>query len=168
MSFARTVLLFLLLLAGSLSPPDARAQSARGDPAPEQERGFSLEQNHPNPVDPETFIPFTLEEGLFRGSDSVVVTLRIYNILRQVVAIPEIVVDERSGRRERLLDRPFHEPGRAIAYWDGRDLAGIRVPTGAYFYELSVDDREPRVRKMIVVNDGRRRTIPWLGPRNRN
>jgi hypothetical protein len=167
MQCARTVLLVLLLLAGSLSPPEAEAQVARPDPAPEQELGFSLEQNYPNPVNPETFIPFRLEESLFRNSDSVVVTMRVFNILRQVVAIPEALVENSSGRRVRLLNHRFTEPGRTIAYWDGRDVAGLRVPTGAYFYELTVNDVAV-AKKMIVLNDGRRRLIPWLTPRNRD
>jgi hypothetical protein len=165
MQCPRTVLLVLLLLAGSLSPPDARAQS-RGDPPAEQESGFVLEQNYPNPVNPETFIPFRLEESLFRTADTAVVTLRVYNILRQVVAIPE-ALDHPSGRRVRLINSPFTEPGRTIAYWDGKDAAGRRVPSGVYYYELVVNDA-PLVRKMIVINEARRRGLPWFGtPRER-
>jgi len=160
MQCARTVLLVLLLLAGSLSPPNLAAQ-ARGDPVSEQAQGFILEQNYPNPVNPETFIPFILEESLFRNADTALVTLRIYNILRQVVAIPE-ALDQPSGRRVRLINRAFTQPGRTIAYWDGRDAAGRRVPSGVYYYELVVNDA-PIVRKMIVLNDARRRIIPWFG-----
>jgi hypothetical protein len=165
MCCARTVLLVLLLLAGSLSPPDARAQ-ARGDPTAEQDTGFSLEQNYPNPVNPETFIPFRLEETLFRNGDTAVVTLRVYNILRQVVAIPE-ALDAATGRRVRLINTAFTRPGRTIAHWDGRDAAGRRVPSGVYYYELVVND-VPVVRKMIVINESRRRGLPWFGtPRER-
>jgi len=160
MQCARTVLLVLLLLAGSLSPPPLTAQ-ARGDPATEQTQGFVLEQNYPNPVNPETFIPFILEESLFRNGDPAVVTLRIYNILRQVVAIPE-ALDHPSGRRARLINMAFSQPGRTIAFWDGRDAAGRRVPSGVYYYELVVNDVSI-VRKMIVLNDSRRRVIPWFG-----
>lgn len=165
MPCARTVLLVLLLLAGSLSPPDAHAQ-ARADPLPEQEPGFVLEQNYPNPVNPETFIPFRLEESLFRNGDTASVTLRVYNILRQVVAIPE-ALDQAAGRRTRLINAAFTRPGRTIAYWDGKDAAGRRVPSGVYYYELVVND-VPLVRKMIVLNDTRRRGLPWFGsPRER-
>ncbi len=163
MCCARTVLLVVLLLAGSLSPPDARAQ-ARGDPALEQDTGFVLEQNYPNPVNPETFIPFRLEESLFRNGDTATVTLRVYNILRQVVAIPE-ALDHPSGRRIRLINTPFAQPGRTIAYWDGKDAAGRRVPSGVYYYELVVNDT-PLVRKMIVINEARRRGLPWFGTRS--
>jgi hypothetical protein len=165
MQCTRTVLLVLLLLAGSLSPPDGSAQS-RSIPAQEQEQEFILEQNYPNPVNPETFIPFRLEESLFRNGDTAVVTLRIYNILRQVVAIPE-ALDHSSGRRVRLINTGFTEPGRTIAFWDGKDAAGRRVPSGVYYYELVVNDVS-LVKKMIVINDARRRVIPWFGtPRQR-
>ena len=166
MQCTRTVLLVLLLLAGSLSPPAGDAQSARPRPAQEQEQEFILEQNYPNPVNPETFIPFRLEESLFRNADTAVVTLRIHNILRQVVAIPE-ALDAATGRRVRLINTAFTRPGRTIAHWDGRDAAGRRVPSGVYYYELVVND-VPVVRKMIVINESRRRGLPWFGtPRER-
>jgi hypothetical protein len=162
MRCTRSVLLVLLLLAGSLSPPAAHAQAARADPASERAPGFILEQNYPNPVNPETFIPFRLEESLFRNADTVRVTLRIYNILRQVVAIPDVLDFPQEGRRTPLIDQPFTRAGRATAHWDGRDAAGRRVPSGVYYYELVVNDM-PLVRKMIVVNETRRRLIPWFG-----
>jgi len=166
MSCARSVLLVLLLLAGSLSPPAASAQAARVDPAPERGPGFSLEQNTPNPVNPETYIPFRLEESLFRNADSVVATLRIYNILRQVVAVPDALDHPADGQRTPLANQSFTRPGRIIAYWDGRDAAGRRVPSGVYYYELVVNEI-PLVRKMIVLNETRRRLIPWFGPGRR-
>jgi hypothetical protein len=161
MHCARSVLLVLLLLAGSLSPPEASGQTARADPGFDPSPGFVLEQNYPNPVNPETYIPFRLEESLFRTADTAVVTLRVYNILRQVVAIPE-ALDHPSGRRVRLIDTPYTRPGRVIAYWDGRDAAGRRVPSGVYYYELVIGET-PLVRKMIVINESRRRVIPWFG-----
>ncbi len=162
MPCARSVLLILLLLAGSLSPPCLRAQAVRGSVPLEPSQGFSLEQNYPNPVNPETWIPFQLEDGLFETADSAVVTIRIFNILRQVVAIPE-AVDHPSGQRVRVIDLPYREGGRRIAYWDGKDSAGRRVPSGVYYCQLVVND-QPRTRKMIVLNPRRRRNLfPWFG-----
>lgn len=164
MPCARPVLLILLLMAGSLSPPCIRAQEARDGPLAESSQGFSLEQNYPNPVDPETWIPFQLEESLFDSGDSAVVTIRIFNILRQVVAIPE-AVDHPSGRGVRVINLSYGESGRMIAYWDGKDTAGRRVPSGVYYCQLVVND-EPRTRKMIVLNPRRRRGLfPWFGGR---
>lgn len=155
MGCARAVLLVLLLLAGSLSPPRLFAQD--GD------RGFALEQNSPNPVNPDTWIPFTLDDGLFESDDSVVVTLRIVNILSKVVAIPE-VRESGTERRIRLINAIFRTPGRRLAYWNGKDSAGRRVPSGVYYCQLQVSGEEPQIKKMIVLNPRRRRNfIPLLG-----
>ncbi|HET8654915.1 MAG TPA: hypothetical protein VFL93_05335 [Longimicrobiaceae bacterium] len=162
MSCARCILLVVVLLAGSLSPPPARGQDARAAPL-EPSRGFRLEQNYPNPVNPDTWIPFTLDESLFASRDSVVVTVRIFNILQQVVAIPEVAVDTSRDTRVRLINLAFHAPGRWVAYWNGKDSAGRRLPSGVYYCQLVVDD-QPQTRKIIVLNPRRRRNlIPWFG-----
>lgn len=160
----RSVLLMLLLLAGSLSPPAARGQDARVATPAETTRGFTLEQNYPNPVTTETWIPFTLEEQLFATEDTVYVTIRIYNPLRRVMGIPQ-AVDHPLGRRTALFNVPFTTPGRKVAYWDGRDPGGSKVPTSVYYGEMSVRGvPEPAVRKITVLNSTRRpRIIPWFG-----
>lgn len=161
---AGAVLPILLLIAGFLSPPDLSAQSA-GSPAvaATESRGFRLEQNNPNPGDPETSIPFYLEESLFARTDTGVVTIRIYNMLRKLVAIP-VVLDHPSGKNVQVLDLPYTEPGRQVAYWNGRDLDGRRVPSGTYYYALFVNDEPPQFRKMLVYNQRRLPSIfPWPG-----
>lgn len=163
MPCARSVLLVMLLLAGSLSPPAVWGQDARAAP-PEPSRGFSLEQNYPSPVSESTSIPFHLDGSLFEERDSVVVTMRIFNILRQVVAIPE-AVEQGESQKARVINLAYREPGRKVAYWDGRDSAGRRVPSGVYYCQLIVDD-QPQTRKIIVLNPRRRRgLIPLFGSR---
>lgn len=161
MTHARSVLLILLLLAGSLSPPTATAQ---GSPTAAQSaganRGFALEQNYPNPVNPETWIPFSLNPVLFEQDEEVLVTIRIYNILSQLVAIPE-AMDHPRGRGTRVINLEYDVPGRKVAYWDGKDTAGRPVPSGVYYIQMVVGD-EPQTRKLIVLNERRRRRIfPW-------
>lgn len=160
----RSVLLMLMLLAGSLSPPTARGQDTRAQSLPETARGFSLEQNSPNPVSDETWIPFTLEDQLFTTADTIYVTIRIYNSLRQVVGIPESINYPSRGRH-RVFNIPYTTPGRKLAYWDGKDPGGRRVPTGVYYGQLEVRGfPEPAARKIIVLNPTRRRRIiPWFG-----
>lgn len=163
MPCARSVLLILFLFAGSLSPPELGAQSAQSPPAGERVREFFLEQNYPNPVNPETWIPFYLDPKLFQQRDTVVVSLRVFNVLRQVVALPR-ALEHPAGGRPRLLDLGFTQSGRHIAYWDGRDVEGERVPSGVYYAELIVDDRPSMPRKITVVNPRRRRGFfPWFG-----
>jgi hypothetical protein len=86
--------------------------------------------------------------------------MRVINILNQVIAIPE-AVDHPSGRGTRIINLTYVEPGRKIAYWDGKDLAGQPVPSGVYYVQLVIDD-VPDTRKLIVLNNPRRgRILPW-------
>jgi hypothetical protein len=160
---ARPVLLLLLLCGGSLPPPRAAAQEAGPPPPAESVRPFTLDPNVPNPVDPDTWIPFYLDDSLFDGNDRVPVTIRIYNILRQVVAIPEWI--DATGKHQRIFNLDYREPGRKLAYWDGKDNAGRRVPSGVYYCQLVVGDHadQPLTRKIIVINRRRRGLIPWFG-----
>lgn len=162
MGRTRSVLLILVLLAGSSSPPLA-AQELRSSPPLEREGSFQLEPNYPNPVSTETFIPFTLDSTLFRGDDSVVVSLRIFNPLRQMVAIP-VLAEGDGGSRTPIINLPFAEPGRKIAHWDGRNQAGEPLPSGVYYCQMEIRGHgEPQTRKIIVLNPRKRRTIiPWL------
>jgi hypothetical protein len=154
---ARSVLPILLLLAGSLSPPALHAQEAKGRFPGQSGQGFSLEQNYPNPVSSDTWIPFYLEDSLFESSDSVVVSLRIFNMLSQAVAIP-VAQSQPRGARERLINLVFRQPGRKLAYWDGKDTSGKVVPTGVYYGQLVVDDRL-QTRKIVVFRQSRGRSI---------
>ena len=162
MGRTRSVLLILVLLAGSLSPP-AVAQELRSTP-PDRGKSFQLEPNYPKIVASETYIPFLLDSALFQGRDSVVVSLRIYNVLRQPVAIPVVVVEGEDARRP-LLNLAFSSPGRKMAYWDAKDAAGQPVPSGVYYCQLIVrGEAQPETRQIVVDNPRRRRTIiPWFG-----
>lgn len=78
----------ILLALGILSVPlygqDAGGGAQQGD----RERGFRLEQNYPNPFNPSTRIPFVLDDKLFEDGRPAVVTIRIFNILQELVAVP--------------------------------------------------------------------------------
>jgi hypothetical protein len=162
MGRTRSVLLILMLLAGSLSPP-AAAQELRSSPPLERGKSFQLEPNYPNPVSAQTFIPFYLDSALYDGRDTVVVSLRIFNVLRQVVAIP-VAMDESGRTRQPIINLGYTEPGRKIAHWDGRDQAGQPLPSGVYYCQMEVrGEAEPETRKIIVLNPRRRRTFPWFG-----
>ncbi len=158
MQCARSVLLIIFLLAGSSSPPLHAQLPAQ---SPESSRGFHLEQNYPNPVNPETFIPFLLEEELFANRDTAVVSIRIFNVLSQVVAVPEALAHP-QGEGTPVTNLSYAEPGRKLAYWNGRDTSGRRAPSGVYYCQLVVND-QPQARKMIVLNTDRRSGFPWFG-----
>jgi len=142
--YLRRAALALVLALWCLAPESAAGQSAQADQ--QQPRGRkvgTLGQNYPNPVNPDTNIPFSLacEEG--SGTDRVV-SVRIYNVLAQLVAIPVI-----QGREE-LLENLKLPCGDYIGYWDGKVRStGREAAAGIYIYELVVDG-ERSAKKMYV------------------
>ena len=137
----------LLLALGVLAVP-LQAQSS-GEP-PGRERGVRLGQNYPNPFNPETWIPFEIPEGYFENGQKPVVTIRIYNVLRQLVAIP-VALDHPEGNAVPVNHLTYHAPGRALAYWDGRDTNGRKVASGVYIMQLEVNGKLEYTRRMFVA-----------------
>ncbi|HEV2147795.1 MAG TPA: hypothetical protein VGR37_10365 [Longimicrobiaceae bacterium] len=162
---APPVLLALLVIYGFLSPPAPRAQEpAERPPIQRQAQGFRLEQNDPNPFTRDTYIPFYLEENLFPGGEPRLVTMQVFNLLNQLVAVPR-APDHPRGKNLPVQNLPYSEAGRKVAYWDGRDTKGRRVPPGVYYCQLVVTGQQPQMRKMIVTSPQRRSRIPipWFG-----
>jgi hypothetical protein len=139
------VLLFLLCAAGGVSA-QATGSGSRGG----QANGFQLDQNYPNPFNPETTIPFTLLEGLFVEGRPVVVSIRIFNILTQLVAHP-VALRHPSGQGVEVDQLEYSQPGRYEAYWDGTDQMGRQVASGIYLMQLTVNGLRPLTRKMYVL-----------------
>ena len=81
------------------------------------------------------------------------VSLRIYNILAQLVAVPILKGGKVSeGRR---LDNVPLECGAYTAFWDGSSLSsGREAASGMYLYRLEVDGRAV-VRKVLVTKEPR-------------
>lgn len=145
--------LVVVLALGALLAESAAAQA----PSPDSGRGrggFELGQNYPNPFNPETRIPFELgspttcnEAGSLHR-----VSLRVYNVLTQLVAIPIL---QGEGAPPELAGRPvdnlFLPCGRFTAYWDGNYQNTTReVASGVYLMRLEVNGRA-HVRKMFVT-----------------
>jgi hypothetical protein len=158
---APPVLLLLFgLLPGGLSPPGARAQ-AEPSSAVVQSRGFRLEQNYPNPANPETYIPFSLDGALFEDGGPGVVSMRIVNMLGQPVAVPRAVGHPR-GSDVPVQNLRYTEPGRKVAFWDGRDLNGRRVASGVYFCVLQVGEQVDYSRIIVTAPRRRGRIFPFF------
>jgi hypothetical protein len=120
-----------------------------GDAPPGQASGFQLEQNYPNPFNPETTIPFVLTEELFADGRHVVVSLRIFNLLQQMVAVP-VALAHPAGEGIQVQQLEYAQPGRYEAFWDGMDLSGRQVASGIYFMQLTVNGIT-KTRKMYVL-----------------
>lgn len=137
-----SVLLALVVMAPGLSAQEAGRASG-------QANGFELEQNYPNPFNPETRIPFTLGEDLFVDGRPPVVSLRIFNLLQQVVASP-VALGHPAGDGVPVLQLEYTMPGRYEAFWDGTDASGRQVASGIYFMQLTVNGVST-TRKMYVL-----------------
>ncbi|MCJ7498372.1 MAG: T9SS type A sorting domain-containing protein, partial [candidate division Zixibacteria bacterium] len=95
---------------------------------------FDLAQNYPNPFNPTTAIPFTVWSLEFNVGSPIHTTLKIYNLLGEVV---RTLVDDKR------------EPGNYQVIWDGKDKAGKEVASGIYFYRLKVG--ESSISKRMVL-----------------
>ena len=121
----------------------------QGPPARESPAAFGLEQNYPNPFNPETRIPFVLSDELFVDGRQPVVTIRIFNILQQVIAVPT-ALRHPIGEGVPVTDLEYPAPGRYEAFWDGTDRNGRQVASGIYLMQLTVDGAS-QTRKMYVT-----------------
>ena len=113
---------------------------------------MELKQNYPNPFSPATTIPFSLSGALFANGHRPRVSLRIFNVLAQLVAIPIL-----QGSGESLDNLELTCPGGASsgcsfsAYWDGKVLRTDReAASGVYLYQLVVDGKR-YTKKMVVM-----------------
>jgi hypothetical protein len=85
-------------------------------------------QNYPNPFNPTTQIVFNIPEAT-------TVTIRIYNMLGQLV---------------RTLNDGILEAGLHSVVWDATDNGGNHLPSGIYIYRLQAGDYN-EIRKMTLM-----------------
>ena len=128
--------MWVALLLGIASPALAQDPSA-----PRVE----LRENTPNPFFPSTTIPFDIHREVCSRGHQPVVTMRVYNVLVQIVGIPTL--RDSTGQR---LENVRLRCGSYIAYWDGKGRDGREVADGVYYYQLLVDGERISTRKMIV------------------
>ncbi len=89
--------------------------------------------NYPNPLNPETWMPYQLA----RDSH---VRITIYDM--QGAIIRRLELGYRTEGYYRIRSR--------AAYWDGRNEVGERVASGIYFYQLETDGVS-LLRKMVIL-----------------
>ena len=142
--YHRWAALTLVLALWCLAPESAAGQSAPADQLqPRGRKAGTLGQNYPNPVNSETHIPFSLACVEGAGSDYVV-SVRIYNVLAQLVAVPVL---QEGGEVLENITLPC---GEYVGYWDGTvRRTGRDAAPGTYIYELVVDG-ERTAKKMFV------------------
>jgi hypothetical protein len=89
---------------------------------------FSLDQNFPNPFNPDTRIRFALPEAAH-------VQIRIYNTL---------------GQRVKTLVDAAYRAGLFEVSWDSKDDSGQPVPSGVYYYQIKAGDFQAQ-RKLLLL-----------------
>lgn len=138
--------LFVVLTLCVLLPLTVAAQ---GTPTPGGGAGGKLPelgQNYPNPVVTDTKIPFTVAGGPSCEDPSRLyrVSVRIYNILSQLVAVPVLQPSGEPAENLMLTCNQY------TAYWDAKySKTGQAVPDGIYLYRLEIDGRA--VTKKLIV-----------------
>ncbi len=133
-----------VVLLGLVVVRPAVLEAQQGQAAGEVQLG----RNYPNPFNPETWIPFQIPESKFANGHRPVVSLKIYNVLAQLVAIPIL---QGSGEVLDQLKLEWNGTGQYIAYWDGKYTGTDReAASGVYIYQLEVDG-ERKTQKMTII-----------------
>jgi hypothetical protein len=139
--------LFFLLLGAPLAAHGQAILPTEGS-GTDRGSGFVIGQNYPNPFSDRTRIPMELSNDLFADGREAVVSMRIYNVFREFVAVP-VSLSHFSGSGIPVEALAYTSPGRHEAEWDGRNRNGDPVPTGVYLLEVTVNGRA-QVLKMVV------------------
>ncbi len=110
-----------------------------------------LKESSPNPIRSAATIEFEIRSEACRDGNQPIVSLRIYNVLVQVVAIPVLEKPPKLPIENVRLSCGKHE-----ARWDGLVLDGQPARTGVYYAQLIVDGQR-FTRKLIVKRKGESR-----------
>lgn len=149
----RWAALIAVLALSVLVSPSLSAQST--DPLGGPAKGHGeLGQNYPNPFNLDTRIPFAVgdppvcrEPGRLHR-----VTLRIYNILYQLVAVPVLQGGSGSVADGQPLENVLLPCDKFVAYWDGKLMSTVReAASGVYIYQLQIDGRPVDVKRLRLV-----------------
>lgn len=160
MSFRWAALMFVLALS-VLTPERAAGQQT----ATRGSRPDLMGGNYPNPFNPETTIRFGVGEitGSADGPMCVEpnqqqrVTIRIYNILSQLVATPVFAGVQRSGPGSssasgQKVNNLLLPCGMYEAFWVGKyEATGREAGSGVYFWALFLDGKLIGTRRMFAA-----------------
>jgi len=145
--------LLSVLVIGAFMPSRSAAQGLPTQTGGGQGAGLQqLGQNFPNPVNQDTRIPFAVGDvqGCADSGRQYRVSLRIYNLLAQQIAVPVLQGGVGNAAGGESLDNQLLTCGQYVAYWDGKNTqTGDDVASGIYLYRLEIDGK-PFVKKMIV------------------
>lgn len=152
----RTIARLLAVAVAAALPAIVSGQQAPASPTQPVARlrpdGFDLGQSTPNPTAGETRFPFYVGDPptCRDARREYRVTLRIYNLLAQEVAVALLTGPNGELDGARRLNGLTLTCRQYQAYWDGRVAGTLRdAPDGIYLYRLEVNGRAV-VKKLVV------------------
>ena len=142
----------IVLALSAFMPGDLSAQGVSPQSGRARGPGLELGQNYPNPFNPDTRIPFTIGEGAGCTDPSRLyrVSLRVFNVLAQPVAVPALQGGTGNVAGGEPIEGLLLTCNQYTAFWDGKDTRTQQeVASGVYLYRLEVDGKAV-VKKMLV------------------
>ncbi len=100
------------------------------DDPPQNQIGFQLYQNYPNPFSNSTNISFKIPQT------SKAVQIKIYNI---------------KGQLAKTIDSNYTDQLSNEVVWDGKDDQGKALSNGIYLYQLTGKNYTSKIMKMILI-----------------
>ena len=110
-------------------------------------------QNYPNPFNPDASIDFDIGgyPTCTEPGKQYRVSLQVFNVLAQVVAVPDLVKAS-SGVAKGQLKNLQLPCGHYTAFWNGKYAGSSRsVSSGLYIWALDVNGGREQVVKSIVA-----------------
>ncbi len=138
----------LVLALSAIMPTVSGAQDTR-----KKAGGATLGQNYPNPFNPETRFNFSVGDAPTcpEPAKQHRVTIKIYNVLAQLVAIPVLQGGSGGVAGGQPLENVLLSCGEYVAYWDGKVRnTGREAASGVYLYRLE-DNGVTLTQKMVSV-----------------
>src|SRR3977135_2436538 len=127
--------LVVVLVLSAFMPSRSAAQGSFPQPGGGQGAGLQLGQNYPNPVVQDTRIRFVVgdAQGCTDSGRQHRVSLRIYNLLAQLVAVPLLQGGGGNGGGGEPTESLLLTCGQYLAWWDGKySQTGEDVASGIY------------------------------------
>ena len=148
---SRWSVIALAMLTLVLMPRDGKAQ---GTQSQKSKPVVSLKQNYPNPFNPESRIKFTLGDDYPVCSDRAKqyrVSLKVFNILAQLVAVPLLEGSSGGVAGGQRLDNVLLTCGEYTAFWNGKYLNTSReVASGVYLWNIEANGERRTVRSTVA------------------
>lgn len=121
-----------------------RVGMSQGKATGEKRKVATMSQNYPNPYNPDTHVDFFVG-GYPECTDpgkKYRVTMRIFNVLAQSVAVPELRGSSSGVAGGQKLQNVSLPCGKYTAFWDGKYAkSGREVASGVYIFAVDVDGK---------------------------